>query len=367
MNDLILLCAGAATDTATDIPQYAGFVPPAIAPLATLLARGGVVSDISVTGDPLAELPEDAWLRTQFGVPETVAIQALAAHRHGIPPPCWRLTPCHLHLAMDHALLTDPPHLQLTPDDAAALAAAVADTFEAAGLQLQVPSPEVWFAQGAPWALQTWPWTLASGRNISAYQPAGARARDWRRLLTEVQMRWYDHPVNQRRAEAGLQPVNALWLDGFLTAALPASAGILIADSPVLGGLAQAAGWSVHPFSAGPTAGQANRSRSGLSTSESATDITQENTGPTVIDIDGWRTPRRLGDATAWLAGWAALADWLSEHAEPIAAAARAGRLRVVLTGERRILTLTAMPPKRWQFWRRFDARTVIGGQSRSP
>ena len=38
--------------------------------------------------------------------------------------------------------------------------------------------------------------------------------RPWRRLLNEIQMAWYEHPVNEARAQRGLPPVNALWLYG---------------------------------------------------------------------------------------------------------------------------------------------------------
>src|SRR5690606_4093503 len=38
--------------------------------------------------------------------------------------------------------------------------------------------------------------------------------RPWRRLVNELQMLWFDHPVNQAREARGLRPVNSVWLYG---------------------------------------------------------------------------------------------------------------------------------------------------------
>ena len=56
MNELILLCAGAAADTDPD--ARGGMDPPRSAGLDAWLARGGVIRDDSLSGTPLAELPE---------------------------------------------------------------------------------------------------------------------------------------------------------------------------------------------------------------------------------------------------------------------------------------------------------------------
>ena len=351
MNELILLCAGAAADSDPD--ARGGMEPPRSARLDALLARGGVANDRNLGGNPLTELPEDHFLRELFGVPSGVAIEALAGAALGVPLPYWRLTPCHLHLGMDHAMLTDPPQLQLSPEDAQALLSTVAPSFIELGLTLLAPRPDVWFVHGEPWALQAHPWTQASGRNIAAYQPSGTRARDWRRLLTEVQMLWHEHPVNLARATRGLRAVNALWLDGFASAYPPPGTGLVFAASPVLAGLAAAAGWQIRPlaeFGAAPSGGSSDRATS---------------TGPTLIDLDGWRAPRRLGDLGAWQAAWTQLDRWLADHQAPLAQAGRSRPIRVVLTGERRVLELSASAPAGWRFWRRFDAHAAIAAGAR--
>jgi hypothetical protein len=348
MNELILLCAGAAGDPA---PDDAGLVPPARSALQGLLARGAIARALRIDGDPVPELPDERWLRERFSVPQDTCLEGLAGVRHGLAPPWWRLTPCHLHLGLDHAILVDPGQLELAADEAAALAQAVAPLFDAAGLALRWPTPDAWFALGAPWELRAWPWTLASGRNVIAWQPAGPAARAWRRLLTEVQMSWHDHPVNAARAARGLRPVNALWLDGFVTrlpaARAAAPPGTIVSAGQALAGLAACAGWALsepdRPFPAPDAAGG----------------------GPLLVDIDRWRVPRRLGDVQAWQQAWADFDRWLGSAAFAAARAAAPGSLRVVLTAERRLVEIVAPAVPAWRFWHRFDPMAAIGARPR--
>ena len=38
-------------------------------------------------------------------------------------------------------------------------------------------------------------------------------ARLWRRIATEIEMTWFNHPVNEARQNEGKLPVNSLWLE----------------------------------------------------------------------------------------------------------------------------------------------------------
>ena len=46
------------------------------------------------------------------------------------------------------------------------------------------------------------------------YQPSGEGAAAFRSLVSEIEMSLHEHEVNQRRLDAGLQPVNSFWLWG---------------------------------------------------------------------------------------------------------------------------------------------------------
>lgn len=52
------------------------------------------------------------------------------------------------------------------------------------------------------------------GQSINDQLPVGSEQSSWRRLLNEIQMTLFEHPVNQQREAAGLLPVNAVWFSG---------------------------------------------------------------------------------------------------------------------------------------------------------
>jgi hypothetical protein len=132
--------------------------------------------------------------------------------------------------------------------------------------------------------------TLAPDRAIghALHGDMPEQPRLLRRLLNEVQMLLFNHPLNESREARGEPPVNGLWLSGC--------------------GPAQA-----------PRAGAAPR-----------------------VD-ERLRTPALHEDWDAWRAAWSALDE------ELIAPLADAGEGHLVLCGERSALTLQAQPRRWWQ------------------
>ena len=66
-------------------------------------------------------------------------------------------------------------------------------------------------------ALPTMQWPAIDkleGQSIGDRLPVGSEQNNWRRLLNEIQMTLFKHPVNQQREAAGLLPVNAVWFSG---------------------------------------------------------------------------------------------------------------------------------------------------------
>jgi len=57
------------------------------------------------------------------------------------------------------------------------------------------------------------------GRNLSPWMPTATQAGSLIRLLSEMQMLLYTHPLNDARERRNALPVNAIWLSG--TGALP--------------------------------------------------------------------------------------------------------------------------------------------------
>ena len=199
--------------------------------LAMLLARARrLPTSADNSRDPDADthdgfarsLPHEAWLAHRFGMATalpTCGSPPLAAARmrmlgmHPEPGYWFMLQPVHYHIARDHLVLTDLRQLALTDADARALFAAAVPAFDEAGLTLCYGTADCWFVRADRHRdLQTATPDATCGRNIDIWMPEGESARAWRKLQNEVQMEWHGHPVNEVRADAGLTPVNSIWL-----------------------------------------------------------------------------------------------------------------------------------------------------------
>ena len=296
--------------------------PLAATGLAFALARA------ELAGDSEAEaLPHLAWLAEhlfQDEVPLATAPYAVAALAGHAPAPdqcLWHADPVHLELARDHvalAPLAAPP----TDEDAGALIAAANALATEAGAEF-VRVGDRWFLRTArPWELNAKPLAATFGQPLHAALPAGRDAAVWNRLLTEIQMTWHAHPVNEAREARGEATVNSVWLHGggcWAALKRPAFATVL-ADEPEWRGAAQAAGIAASSGSATP--------------------------GDDALVI--WSdllVPRLRQDWTAWIAALRALDLRLA----PLV---RAGTLDLVLTGEATLRRLRSRPSDRLKFWR---------------
>ena len=177
-----------------------------------------------------AELGHEHWLRQRTAMAAAESAGACTALCDGPGAGAWRIDPVHLHLGMDHVLLTDPARLALAADEAQALSDAIAPRLAEDGLALQAPVPSRWYLSPHEPSqdLRLAPRSLlaAVGRSIEAYLPVGEDTRRWKRLLNEIQMTWFDHPVNLARESQGLPVVNGLWLEGRCPASTPLTEAI---------------------------------------------------------------------------------------------------------------------------------------------
>ncbi|SDD23413.1 hypothetical protein SAMN05216345_10773 [Cupriavidus sp. YR651] len=223
--------------------------------------------------DPfLRSLPQERWLAGRAGLDTkqvpTAPYMRLADLRHdaadaaagtndigagggaAIDEPAWAcLQPVHIHAARDHLVLMHPDQLEIRPDEAAALRAAIGDLLSESDILLDTPHPARWYVPEATFGdLDATTPVRATGRNIDIWMQAGARARDWRRLQNEIQMTWHDHPVNQAREAEGRLPINSVWLHGGgKRVPVKPLAGTVLTDDPFLAGLALAGGSQLGP------------------------------------------------------------------------------------------------------------------------
>ena len=106
--------------------------------------------------------------------------------------------------------------LQLSMDEAQALAEPLQPVFDEANLQLEISTPDRWHLKlPANTSLPNFAAPeQALGEDLSQHLPQGAEGRRWRVLLNEIQVLLHQHPLNAQRRARGLAPINSLWLWG---------------------------------------------------------------------------------------------------------------------------------------------------------
>ncbi len=204
-------------------------VPPYPA-LAALLARA-TEFERAAGEDFQRTLPHERWLAERFGILAHHAGAAMRATDDAPLAPYMLLAdggdpgtarwacvePAHIQIAHDHLVLIDPDTLGLTDDEARTLLDAARPSFDDMGIRVEAPTPRRWYVCGdALGDLVAAPPLRAAGRSIEIWLPhdagTGERSRPWMKLQNEVQMCWFEHPLNARRESQGLLAVNGLWL-----------------------------------------------------------------------------------------------------------------------------------------------------------
>ena len=164
------------------------------------------------------------WRLQQYGFkPEgeqrhSAGLGPLLANGSGISTPdepIWLLELTHISPSRDGAVLIPANDLALTRDHSDALFEAAQSLFANTGFSIAPCSVTHWrvalpdnYAPVLPSA------QLVSTTTVNEWWRQDLAGRPWRRLANELQMLWFDHPVNQERHEQGQVPVNSVWLFG---------------------------------------------------------------------------------------------------------------------------------------------------------
>lgn len=178
----------------------------------------------SITADPAVSgcTPYEQWQLTACGF-RPDAGQKLSA---GLGPlwlrktatpnePVWLLELVHVAPSRDGAALLPASELAITPEQSVALFESVQALFSEAGFVLHADSAERWRLTLPPgFAPESASPALVGMTSVNDWWPQDMSARPWRRLVNEVQMLWFDHPVNQQRYQQNQMPINSLWLYG---------------------------------------------------------------------------------------------------------------------------------------------------------
>ena len=134
------------------------------------------------------------------------------------------LTPCHFYVRLDHVGVASLNETGLSREHAADLRAALEEDLPIwrewfqAWIDIRPIDPMQWLLMidSDVVQLEGTSLDLAAGLNVEHYLAQGSQSKIWRRVLNQIQMIWYEHPVNLIRQQTGLPPVNALWLGGSL-------------------------------------------------------------------------------------------------------------------------------------------------------
>jgi len=247
----------------------------------------------------------------------------------------WHFDPIHVEIGRDRLIVGRSRDAQMTESEADALAVEADAALRAHGALLKRLRHDAWFVEtDHPWRLATVPLMSARGQSLGPCLPIGADAARWRKILTDIQIRWHHHAVNDAREQRARPPVNGVWLHGGgVWAPLPrAPFASVVSNDAVLRGWALAAG-----------------------------------AAPSALRDEG-EAPHPRGDAaTVWTdlhepASFGSWGVWQSCFAE---IAARLARLRarafgagfesieLVLTGREVIRVLSLRRRDRLRFWRR--------------
>jgi hypothetical protein len=337
-----------------------------------LIARATLVERV-VGEDFQRTLPHERWVARQFGaLPGSTA----AADEAPLAPYMLRadggdpgaatwacVQPVHVRIAHDHLVLIDPASLELSDDEAGALLAVARPLIEELGVRIEAPKPARWYLSGDGFGTLAGASPLrASGRNIEIWLPheahSGERSRAWMKLQNEVQMAWFEHPVNEAREARGLPAVNSIWFHA-QGAAQPVRSPFarVLSDAPATRGLAMTAGveTGVPPASFAELAalsGGANGAAGGTAgaTSNGAAGAAASGT---LVELDPFSAPYIEQDWARWNDAFgAAQTDWF----EPALAALQSGQLAelgLTLCGDTGSVTLTVTRGDLRKFWRR--------------
>jgi hypothetical protein len=129
--------------------------------------------------------------------------------------PVWLGQLVHVAPSRDGAVLLPAAGLAITPGQSVALFESALALFADTGFGLD-PLNDVHWRIRLPdsYAPRCASPELVSMTAVNDWWTQDEAGRPWRRLVNELQMLWFDHPVNESRMEQGQFPVNSVWLYG---------------------------------------------------------------------------------------------------------------------------------------------------------
>ena len=178
--------------------------------------------NILVRGEIDSYATQEIILTELFGLPykdiDELPVAAITAMGSGFDAATgyWlHAEPVHLHPDLDHVLLFDSSHFELTKNELGQLAEELQEVLEESELTPRFGQKNNFFIRthDEPKAKFT-ALNDVTGKNILQHLPEGEDSARWRLLQNEIQMQMTQCIVNRRREEKGEMTVNGLWFWG---------------------------------------------------------------------------------------------------------------------------------------------------------
>ena len=209
--------ASVATDLSREIGQHS----PTLIGLFERLMPRTVPLHPAQTGCTPAEyfmLAQHGWV-SETGSRAVGALASLQAEITSHANTGWVAQMCVMSIGNEHVSLTLPDELELTREESARLMNDVLTLTPPFGFTLtpidNKSISHAWrVAFDEPIDYVSISPQAVRGIGVTDWWPQHPSTRLWRKWLNEVQMSWYNHPINQDRMDRGLLAINGLWLYG---------------------------------------------------------------------------------------------------------------------------------------------------------
>ncbi len=165
--------------------------------------------------------PYEAWLVQQYGfTPEAhqnlssalAPILQPGAHRDEAT---WLFQLAHFGLGTNGAYMLTDTDIAVSQDESLALYESAGDIFTDSPFQLKSCGPSGWtVALRESFMLPSRSPALIASGDLAVAWPQDDSTKPYRRLLSELQIAWHQHPVNETRRNNQLPPINGGWLFG---------------------------------------------------------------------------------------------------------------------------------------------------------
>lgn len=173
----------------------------------------------------------DAYILARLGMPIDTGLAMLQAATLKIPQALedvqhrniqtwFKLSPVHWRAGRDKVHLLSFKPSDISIEESKQLLDSIAPWLIELDWRIHVTATQQWFVRSSHGFDYAAPdLDVAVSDQLEHFLPQGRDLKRWQTILTEIQMTWFNHPVNQKREAQRQLPINSVWLDNASSAA----------------------------------------------------------------------------------------------------------------------------------------------------